>query len=72
MKNSHEKFGEIVREHFATVQSREFKARLYDASHGEFGEASDDRGNPQSSKMKRAARAVAAVGSRLLGLLHFH
>jgi hypothetical protein len=75
VKKSHQRFQEIVREHFAAVEPREFKARLHDASHGEFGEPAteeDDTEPKLKGVMRRAARAVAAGRSRLLALLHLH
>lgn len=63
MKNSHEKFGEIIREHFDNVESAEFNARLHDASHGAFGEPAAPQGDerPKGSRLKRALSRVASL-----------
>jgi hypothetical protein len=67
VKKSHERFGEIIHEHFEDVGSAEFKARLHDASHGAFGEAADvsPETRPGMSKLKRALSRVASI-------LHIH
>lgn len=63
MKKSHEQFGEIIREHFDKVDPAEFKARLYDASHGTFGELASSQGDdlPKISRLKRVLTRVASL-----------
>lgn len=72
VKKGHERFGEIIREHFDAVQPAEFNARLHDASNGAFGEPSTarDESRPPQSKMKRLVRAAGAVASRMMSMLH--
>jgi hypothetical protein len=62
VKKSHERFGQIIREHFDNVESSEFKACLFEASHGAFGEpAPADTEAPLPSKLKRAMTRVKRV-----------
>jgi len=59
-----EKVGQIVDEHFANVSPDELNRRLYEASHGEFGEKPPSKAKARASVVKRAVRKSGRPAGR--------